>query len=404
MKTKAGFAIITMLVLLASSLCYAQATSNTVRYENESNAVIVKVRINNKKTCFLVVDTGADITILTNDCADKIGLHRVSAKQTLPSEPQPALIGAFTIGSLTLRNRTFHVGLVPFVEVFNKRHSKLKLSGVIGMDLCQKFALGIDTLHKTLTLWSGGRISASQKRSWFAHYPIVRSNGLLTWQATSKDKANASFYIAKIPVEIPMYLDAQTEPSYTVSSYVDGVKAHLVIDTGSTLTSVTANVFAKIVPQVSMGPVKIGGYDGAVNETPFIYAQALRLGDMLIQYPLVAFMPTNPEDFDGVLGMSAFEQSRAILDFPAKKIFMIKEQSRSIIKLDKLGVFLGIPNNNAFVLYIKTGSIAEKCGLKTGDLLQQIDDPVVSKKGAVTAWKIKVKRDKDSIIEVHLKP
>ncbi len=404
MKTKSIFAITAMLVLLMSSLCYAQPMSNTVRYEDEGNSLIVKVRINNKKTCFFVVDTGADITILTNDCADKIGVHRVSANQPLSSEPRSALISAFTIGSLTLRNRTFHVGSVPFVEVFNKRQSKLKLSGIIGMDLCQKLALGIDTIHHTLTIWNEGRVSASQKRSWYTHYPIVHSNGLLKWQATSKDKANASFYISKKPVEIPMYSDQKTESSYAISSYVDGVQANLIIDTGSYFSSLSANIFAQIVPQVSMGPIKVSDFEGAVNETPLIYAQSLKLGNMLIQYPLIAYTSTNPEDLDGVLGLSALEKSRIILDFPGGKMFIIKEQPKSIIKLEDRGVFLSRSNTNTFILYIKKGSIAERCGLKTGDILQQIDDPIVSKKGVITAWKIKVKRGKESTIEVDLKP
>ena len=389
-KTNCKIVCMILLIVFLQRVIFSQ----TVKYNDFQGLLFVDAKINDKVVARFLIDTGADKTVVTKALFAKLN----TTIETSPQSPDAqieyaATVAKFAIGDVVSANTTIHS---PNAQLngWSKDAPQYPIDGILGMDFLSRFGLGVDTLHKTLTFWPKGHLTKQQKGFWFKHRPVFLPTSKLIWKPMNKKEGAESIQFHR-ETEIPLHLTAKTAPYYSVSAHIDDVPVELIVDLGTNYTEISAQKAQAIKPQYIIGKAIVyTGDPETEGEAIREWVHSISFGQVKIEYPMIA-IPGGPQEYnaDGILGIVTLNQSRFILDFPAKSLTIAHYERPLIVQSARLGIFYEKMNEKTLRLHIAPSSAAAKAGLRDEDIPTDIEHkPRKKSRRRKSLWKITVKR------------
>jgi predicted aspartyl protease len=319
--------------------------------------ICVQARINESEPVCLRVDTGAQLSILDMEVAQRIGLPLQA------TEIQAAGVGnnALQISSaqdVCLRidgtEMLFPQFLVaPIGADVLTAYTGKATHGILGFDFISRYVMEIDYAGKILTLYDP---ATYQYRDSDAAIPLVLKNNHPHLEA-----------------EIVMP-DSQRYP-------ID-----LILDTGATPALVLTTPFVDSRRLLDSGiqtlPTLLGGAGGLAH-TVGGYIPQIRFGDIAIE-KLYAYFSRSKEDgisellgADGVLGADILRRYKVIVDYSNQQLALESNAHfTEPYEYDLSGLFMTAEGKalNVFkIVAVAPGTVAEAADFRVGDVILRID-------------------------------
>lgn len=310
-----------------------------------ANGPYVEVRANGRGPFVFEVDTGSMTSPLASELAGEIGIKE--ADSTNNSTVQIGFSNEFKV-AMPLDFASF-AGLWPLTG--------RRIYGDLGYSILKHFVVEFDYEGGTLTLYDPKRYQYSGKGTVF---PATLEMGY--------DPQIDGKLLVSTGVEIPVRLTLDTGAGGTVVS-APIVKAH------NLLKIVTAKV-------PNSGKPKVDGVDGLVFETTTARIDAIKLGDLVIDRPLVALStdtdgPFAMEDIGVNLGGNVLRRFKVIVDYLRNRVILEPNSHfRDPFPSDASGLVLeadGTQFKCILVRGVVEGSAADKAGVREGDVITAID-------------------------------
>jgi len=265
--------------------------NNPVPVETElsiSGVPMVEVEINGVKKKFWI-DTGAELTVLASDFADKCGFEadenytaEVGTSTDVKVSTWPVIIDEMKIGDVKIQNhRAFVIDKKNLTFKMLKIIKLLKIDGIIGWNAIQNMKLEIDYKNLQTTITKPVKMENKHRNFHFGMVPFI----------SLKDENNTDF--------------------------------QFFLDTGASSTDFYTKAIAKLdTTGMEVSKAKIGGAGGFQNIKQYdMFDKTLILGKNQINFAKIAINPDLGDHdagffkFDGVLGSDIAKNGTLILDF-----------------------------------------------------------------------------------------
>lgn len=310
-----------------------------------ANGPYVEVKANGRGPFVFEVDTGSMTSPLASELAGEIGIKE--ADSTNNSTVQIGFSDEFKV-AMPLDFASF-AGLWPLTG--------RRIYGDLGYSILKHFVVEFDYEGGTLTLYDPRRYQYSGKGTVF-------------------------------PASLEMGYDPQIDGKLLVSEGVE-IPVRLTLDTGAGGTVVSApvvkahNLLKVVTAKVpNSGKPKVDGVDGLVFETTTARIDAIKLGDLVIDRPLVALStdtdgPFAMEDIGVNLGGNVLRRFKVIVDYLRNRVILEPNSHfRDPFPSDASGLVLeadGTQFKRILVRGVVQGSPADKGGVREGDVITAID-------------------------------
>jgi len=265
--------------------------------ETRNNLMFVTAGIGGRPVR-LLVDTGAERTVLTEAAAARLGL---------PHDPHH-ITRSFGIGGssanwdvdipgLTLGQTDFPVHRLAVGDFSVGRAAGLSADGLLGADVLLAFDLDIDAPDHRLTLY---RVRTC---------PYVRP----PWEEPSIEIKGVEARRDRLLVPIKL----------------DGVSGMAVLDTGAQATTIGMAMADKLgLTETLLASDRVIMAHGASPQPVSVHVHrfhALQVGDARIESPVLAVAPQDPAMGDALLGGDFLHGRRVWLSFPTRRLFVSME-------------------------------------------------------------------------------
>lgn len=344
------------LCLLASRQALGQASNAAPAPLNEAEGyrfafqydpprvpyIIIQVSINGRPALPFLLDTGTNkpVTIDT-EAAKGLGL-KMSGITSTGNDGRVSFSGTDSVKSLQFprmgpgRNIDFSgmETLVADLSAMKEHYPEVKLAGMVGVGLLDRFTLRLDFSHKVATLYLK------------AHPPVA--------------------IFGAIPVPLIVRED---EHRYLVRvSPSPGLSADVLLDTGSPRTSLPLAVTDQIrsAPRHADGTGLLGTY--YISQTlllPRIQVGTSRVDNFAVGSSPVSMACTLGDDL-----LSCF---RVTLDFPHRQMFLEIAADRPYRLEGRVGIDIKPDGNGFRVKSLTPGSPAGAAGLRADDVILSVD-------------------------------
>jgi len=310
-----------------------------------ANGPYVEVKANGHGPFVFEVDTGSMTSPLASELAEEIGIK--GADSTNKGSVQIAFSDEFKV-AMPLDFASF-AGLWPLTG--------RRIYGDLGYSILKHFVVEFDYERGYLTLYDPKRYQYSGKGTVF-------------------------------PASLEMGYDPQIEGKLLVSEGGE-IPVRLTLDTGAGGTVVSApvvkahNLLKVATAKVpNAGKPKVDGVDGLVFETTTARIDAIKLGDLVIDRPLVALStdtdgPFAMEDIGVNLGGNVLCRFKVIVDYSRNRVILEPNSHfHDPFRSDASGLVLeanGPQFKHILVRAVVQGSAADKAGLREGDVITAID-------------------------------
>ncbi len=128
----------------------SSVTRAEIPYRNQQNIILVQATLNNMHTANFMIDTGATYTIIASSVAENLGLHPDPNASLLTLQAASGKIQAPLVNIATIR-----LGDITVPNVMAAIHDvdpSPDISGVIGLNLLNRFAMTVDAGRHILIL------------------------------------------------------------------------------------------------------------------------------------------------------------------------------------------------------------------------------------------------------------
>jgi len=313
-----------------------------------------KVTIDGGPPRTFLVDTGAGLTAISRELADTLGLALGGAMDVVGLgggvEARSATLSSVGLGGI--ERKDVSVLVLDFAEM--RRSMGLEVEGILGFSALNRYAVTFDFAHGALEIALNGPRKAPGPGG------------------------------ARVPMDM---LGGQA----LVDGKVDGVKAgSFILDTGSWITFVPADVGRKIAAVKRVPGISFVGADGRVLEAEAVRARSLTIGAARVDRPVVLYATSGGEADPvgltlasgerGVLGANVLRRFRITLDYPRNELVLdpvpASAQDEDAIAQFGLvgpGIVLRAAERGMTVRHVVAGSPAAKAGVKPGDRVLAID-------------------------------
>ncbi len=322
--------------------------SCTVNFAKPGSLIFVKARIGNGKEEYLfTLDTGADVSIISEQLAHELKLKRLDEPKEYPDafgtefKCWPCLLDSITLGNCRVENPTFLVAdLQPFASNLGLQDTQGDLGGIIGATFLRHYRVTIDYAQQQITF---SRTTA----------PLSGS------------------YLLKAADR----LQPVTTQSTIIPIIVDGHAIDVKPDTGSAQTKLPVSFLQNLdYPQQeklsSNGPVSAGVAGDATINGMLVRIHDLRIGDChLSDFPVESIANT------GVLGVDFLSQFLVTLDYPSNTLALTPvAQQKFDHNLFSTGIAgIDYEQYGLRISGIWENSPAAKAALHPGDLILEIN-------------------------------
>lgn len=235
--------------------------------------------------------------------------------------------------------------------------------GVIGLGYLKEKAIGVDAYNKAFSVWKEGNLSKDQVEYWFSHAP----------------RDGAWYPFSAKPYQTIEMKTIDGDSHYFIDGSVDGKPITLGLDTDSATTAIEQNV----IPADGFTPLYEGQFGGLKGNWPIQLgiADSFSLGtEELRAYPISQVPPGSLKPAQGIIGFDMLMNRRAIIDFPARKLYLgpLNDETLGSEALLPLGIRLAPFMGGKQWIGVIPGSPADKAGLQSGDELVEVDGKPVS--------------------------
>ena len=242
--------------------------------------------------------------------------------------------------------------------------------GIIGLNYLHDKAIGIDAPDGAMSFWNKGNLTTDQVTFWFTHSP---------------DAAGKSW--AETPTVTYSIVDLEDagDGHFLVDGKLNGSPAKFGLDTDAAISGIDASVVKEgflDLEQANFGGIKQNWpvHIGIVDDLSF-GTQDLKSLPM-IEAPNGSLAPAQ-----GLLGYDLLENRRALIDFPAHKLYLGDPAAtpRGREALLALGIRLAPFVGGHQYIGVIPDSVAAKAGLHSGDEIVSVDgQPVGAENAAKT--------------------
>lgn len=239
-------------------------------------------------------------------------------------------------------------------------------------------------------LWplTGRRIYGDLGYSILKHFVVEfdYERGYLTLYDPSKYEYSGTGSV--FPASLEMGYDPQIEGKLLIRSGLE-IPVRFTLDTGAGGTVVSNpivkahNLFRTVTAKVpNAGKSKVDGVNGMVFETTTARIDAIILGNLVVDHPLVALSADTDGPFAGNdigvnLGGNVLRRFKVIVDYPRSRVILEPNSHlHDPFAADASGLVLeadGPQFKRVLVHGVVPGSPAEKGGLQEGDVIIAID-------------------------------
>jgi hypothetical protein len=317
-----------------------------LRMDVRANGPYVAVKANGQGPFVFEVDTGSMTSPLASELAREMGLEK--SNSTSKRTVEITLADGFDV-PMPLDFASF-AGLWPLVG--------RRIYGDLGHSILRHFVVEFDYEDGYLTLYDPKKYRYS--------------GGGISFQSS-----------------LEMGYDPQIEGKILVSRGLE-IPVHFTLDTGAGGTVISApivkahnllNVVPTKVPNARSKPL-VDGVNGQMFETTTARVDAIKLGSLVIDHPLVALSTDSEgifamEEIGVNLGGNILRRFKVIVDYPGDRVILEPNKHfHEPFAADASGLVLeadGPQFKRVIVHGVVQGSPAEKGGLQEGDVITAID-------------------------------
>ncbi|RYG39360.1 hypothetical protein EON81_01390 [bacterium] len=320
-----------------------------VPIEKSPAQIVIRMKIDGKEGRF-ALDTGSFEVRIQRTSAERLGLVPVTPpdQRFIYDKVQQWLDPVLEIGGVSFGKQDLVVKPMYF-DTSGNSIDYAEYDGTVGTEFMRQHAWGFDLVNKKITIWKGGKVSPKDSAFWVgqgATTANLKSGGPEDW--------------------------------FRLEGALNGKPITFVLDTGAPFSlvmkdkedaygfSAIGNSNLMFLDGSRPGTVGLG----TTMDTPW-RKRNLPLAALIehANFPLFDQLKT-----DAVVGYDSFSDTLTLFDFPGLKLTTRSDADRVAWSnhLGSFGFRLTVSNGKPGVL-VKPGSKAEKAGLKTGDLLDEID-------------------------------
>ncbi len=353
----------------SSELMVGTAERATLPLTRRGEHHFAEISINGAAPRTFLIDTGAGLTAISRELADTLGLALGGALGVVGLgggvEARSATLASVGFGAITRRDVSCLV--LDFEEM--RRSMGLEVEGILGFSAFNRYAVTFDFVRGTLEL---------------AQNAPPRSPGVGG---------------ARVRMEL---LGGQ---ALVEGSVEGGVKSSFIVDTGSWVTFVPAEVGRKVAAVRRVPGVSFVGADGRVLEAEAVRARSLSIGAARIDRPILLFATsgggrdpvglTLASGERGVLGANVLMRFRVTLDYPRSELVLepqvpqpglpAPEDGLAQFGLVGPGIVLRAESRGFGVRHVVAESPAARAGIKPGDKILAVDDQALEGLGIAEA-------------------
>lgn len=343
-------------LLLASGLASAQGRKPTVEVpvENSNYQIVILMKIGGKEARF-ALDSGSFEVRIQRSSAERLGLVSPLPAEIRDSGVQidQSMAGEFEIGGVRFGKQPYMIKPM-FMGADGKATSHADYDGIIGLDLLRKHAWGFDLVKNRIAVWKGGKLSPKDAAAW--------TGGSAT--------------------TVPLTTEGKQD-WYRLDGTLNRLPTSFVLDTGAPTLVVmgekaetygfsplySANL--SFLESTRQGSLALGtevGFPWRIQLTPIAATVSV------LQFLTFAELRS-----DAVVGYDQFLNAKTVFDFPSLRLTTSPnaEIARWSRYLGSFGFRIGFSEGRPAAL-VRPGGPADKAGVKTGDLLEEIDGRPVS--------------------------
>jgi hypothetical protein len=313
-----------------------------------------------------LIDTGAGMTAISRELADTLGL---------------AVGGALGI-----------VGLGGGVEARSATLKSVGMGGVVRHDVgC--LVLDFGEMRQTMGLPVEGILGFSALNRYAVTFDFARGTLELARNAKARAPGPGG---ARVRMEM---LGGQ---ALVEGSVEGGAKSSFILDTGSWITFVPADVGRAVRALKRVPGVAFVGADGRVLEAEAVRARSLAIGAARIDRPLLLYATSgggkDPAGLTlasgerGVLGANVLRRFRVTLDYPRSELVLEAQPKAGVLDeglaefgLVGPGIVLRAEAGGFAVRHVVAESPAARAGIRPGEKVLAIDDRALAGRGIAEA-------------------
>lgn len=317
---------------------------NKMPFERAKNLMIVKVYIKEKPYNF-IFDTGAALTVLSEQLAKDLGLKPQSKMSVGDSQGKENKVNLYAIEALNIGNIIFTNEICLASDFTKMATMGENIDGILGATLMRKAFWYVDNEHQTITI-------------------ADNRNALPTLENS-----------LKLPFKCGKFAFT---PQITI--FLEDIAYPVGFDSGSNNGISLNKEFVKDAQKkadmmnapYSVGNARIGLYGrGNLDTTYYLKTQKTQFGDAYINNEQITKVRRNTSS---LLGMKILKNYNFILDWQTKEILLspIKEVPKDV--LNPWGFDYVFENNSMKITEILNNSNAAKKGLMLGDIVLKINE------------------------------
>lgn len=276
----------------ATTVFYHPVTINGHDYK----VPVVQVKINDKLVATLIVDTGSNISILSNQAAEELKLDSQPAIQNgkpylVEGKPVNSVAATVLFGQFILKN-------IPFIVFPKERLQSIlrtPVDGLIGNNVLKFYALKFNFSDQEISMYYPGNLSAK----------FLLSQGFSEANCLAlKDNDNRFLYF------IPIKFHENSRE----------VEEDLMIDTGGVSTRISQDTAKKLKLQSQGMTTETQDFSGSnILESSSI--EKLSVGNLTLNKQKIYFPSGKNKATVNILGMDVLSQLTMLIDYPRQKVY-----------------------------------------------------------------------------------
>ncbi|WP_320051579.1 PDZ domain-containing protein [uncultured Acetobacteroides sp.] len=330
-----------------------------VKFRFINNLIILPFSVNGSDSLMFVLDTGyggvlitelQNNRVLTLNQARKVQLQGLGKGKAI--EAYASMRNTFSMPGIVGENIDL---LVAIDDIFDfSIRTGMVVNGMMGGGFLKNFIVEIDYTQKELKIWNPKYFRRARLKKYKLYdLELPDDKCFATFNVTANGKSAPMKFLIDSGLSTPLWVD---------------------IRTGTTIAPSATSIYSYL------GYGLNGDIYGQVSRIPSIGIGGFSFKKIIAAFPDTAYIGSvsNLNNRHGSIGSDILRRFTVLLNYPEKKIGLRPNSSyRSPFFLDMSGIEIGsvLPGFPGYrILTVRSGSPAEKVGLRVGDQIVSVND------------------------------